>query len=95
MNIKDLIPSEKAVSIVNLFKSEKGIVNVLQILKGAKLEEHISKVPALLVCVIGEVVFENENDLKETLQSGDFVKITPKVKHWVKAIKDSQLILFK
>jgi len=59
------------------------------------LKEHITKIPTLLVCVIGEVVFENQQDVKETLLSGDYVRIAPMVKHWVKANNDSQLILFK
>lgn len=95
MNIKDLLSNEKAVSMGRLFESEKGIVHVVQILQDEQLKEHTSKVPALLLCVIGEVVFENELNVKETMLSGDFVKITPLVKHLIRAKKDSQLILFK
>jgi quercetin dioxygenase-like cupin family protein len=95
MNIKDLLPQEKAVSTAVIFKSEKNVVTVIQILQGEQLKDHVSKVPALLICIFGEVVFENEKGVKETLLSGDYVKIDPMIKHRVDAITNSQLILFK
>jgi quercetin dioxygenase-like cupin family protein len=93
--IKDLLPQEKAVSTAVIFKSEKNVVTVIQILQGEQLKDHVSKVPALLICIFGEVVFENEKGVKETLLSGDYVKIDPMIKHRVDAITNSQLILFK
>ena len=95
MNIKDLIPKDQTVSVSKLFESEKATVKVVQILQDAKLAEHITKVPALLICIIGNAVFENEWGIKETLLPGDYVKIEPMVKHWVIGIKASQLLLFK
>lgn len=95
MNIKDLLPKDKSVSIAKLFETERGTVRLLQILESEQLKEHITNIPALLICVIGEVIFENEQDVKETLLSGDFIKIEPNVKHKVIAIKGSQLLLFK
>ncbi len=59
------------------------------------LAEHITKSPALLLCVKGEVLFENENGLKVTLKSGDYLDIEPMVKHWVKGVASSQLVLMK
>lgn len=64
-------------------------------MQGEKLKEHITKTPALLICMEGEVIFENENGIKETLMSGDYVNIEPMVKHWVEGINESQLILIK
>lgn len=97
MNIKDLLPQEKAVSTKALFTSDQGdaTATVIQILQDERLKEHVSEVPALLFCINGKVVFGDENGANETLLSGDYVKIAPKVKHWVDAISDSQLILFK
>jgi quercetin dioxygenase-like cupin family protein len=95
MNIKDLLAHDKAVSTALLLKSELASVTAIQILQGEQLKEHITKVPALLICIQGKAVFENENGLKETLLSGDYIKIVPMVKHWLNAITDSQLILFK
>jgi quercetin dioxygenase-like cupin family protein len=95
MNIKGLYTQEKPVSATSLFKSELGNATAIQILQGGKLKEHITKTPALLICVEGEVVFENENGIKETLFSGDYIHIEPMVKHWVEGTIESQLILIK
>jgi quercetin dioxygenase-like cupin family protein len=95
MNIKELHPQEKLVSAISIFKSELGNTTAIQILQGEKLKEHTTKTPALLVCIEGEVVFENENGIKEKLQPGDFINIAPMVKHWVEGTIESQLILIK
>ena len=94
MNLKTNHLTEKSVSALPLFKGE-GTTLAIQILKNQQLKEHITKVPALLVCAVGETVFENENGRKETLQSGDYVHIEPHVKHWVVGRADSQLLLIK
>jgi quercetin dioxygenase-like cupin family protein len=95
MNIKELHTLEKPVSATSLFKSELGNETAIQIFQGGKLKEHITKTPALLICMEGEVIFENENGIKEILVSGDYVNIEPMVKHWVEGIIESQLILIK
>ena len=95
MNIKNLHTQEKAVSATSLFKSELGNATAIKIQKDGELKEHITKTPALLICVEGEVIFENEKRIKEKLLSGDFINIEPMVKHWVKGIIESQLILIK
>jgi len=89
MNIKELHTQEKPVSAISLFKSEMGNATALKILKGEKLKEHISKTPALLICIEGEVIFENEKDFKETLMAADYVNIEPMVKHWVEGTIES------
>jgi quercetin dioxygenase-like cupin family protein len=94
MNLANNHSTEKVVSATSLFKGE-GSTTALQILKDQVLKEHTSKVPALLICVVGEVVFENEKGIKESLQSGDYIAIEPLVKHMVTANADSQLILLK
>lgn len=95
MNIKDLHTQEKPVSAISLFKSELGNATAIKILQGEKLIEHVTKIPALLICMEGEVVFENEKGIKETLMPGDYVNIEPMVKHWVEGTMESQLILIK
>ena len=95
MNIKELHTQEKPVSAISLFKSELGNATAIQILQGGLLKEHITKTPALLICMEGEVIFENENGIKETLIPGDYVHIEPMVKHWVEGRIKSQLILIK
>lgn len=95
MNLKALHNIEKQVSAKPLFKGEEGSLRALQILKKQRLKEHITPTPALLVCVIGEVVFNNEQGMEETLLPGDYVNIEPHVKHWIDASVDSHLLLFK
>lgn len=95
MNLKESHTQEKPVSATSLFKSELGNATAIQILQGGKLKEHITKTPALLICIEGEVIFENENGIKETLMSGDYVNIDPMLKHWVVGTIESHLILLK
>jgi quercetin dioxygenase-like cupin family protein len=95
MNIKDLHGQEKAISAISLFKSEQSVTTAIQILKGEMLAEHITKTPALLLCIEGEVIFENEKGLSQRLLPGDFINIEQNVKHWVNGITLSQLILIK
>ena len=95
MNIKSIHTEEKPVSAKKIFSTTEGTVTALQITAGGVLAEHITKVPALLICINGNVVFENENGITENLLSGDMVNIEPNVKHWVEGILDSQLVLIK
>ncbi len=94
-HIKDVHDSTRSLSVQTLFKGLDGTVKALQIKKGGLLESHITKTDALLVCISGEVAFENENGLKQTLQAGEYLAIEPLVKHWVNGIQDSQLLLIK
>ncbi len=94
-NISALHEKDKDVSANPFFKGTEGTVASLQIKRNGHLKEHITKVEALLVCVSGEVVFENEKGFKQTLHPGDYIKIEPMVKHWVNGVLDSQLLLIK
>lgn len=94
-NISSMHEATKPVSAKPLFKAQEGSVAALQIQKDGLLDKHTTKVEALLVCVVGEVVFENEKGFKQTLINGDYVKIEPMVTHWVKGVQDSQLLLIK
>ena len=95
MNIKALHTSEKPVSAISLFKSDLGNATAIKILQGEKLKEHITRTPALLICVEGQVLFENEKGIREILMPGDYVNIEPMVKHWVDGTMESQLVLMK
>jgi quercetin dioxygenase-like cupin family protein len=95
MSIKDLHTRENPVSAAVLFKNECGNATAIQIIKGGKLKEHVTKTPALLLCLEGEVVFENEMGEKKVLYPGDYINIEPMVKHWVEGISESQLVLMK
>lgn len=87
--------STKSLSVNVLFEGKEGVTRSLQINKDGILTEHITKTDAILICVSGEVVYEDEKNNLKTLKAGDFYKIEPQVKHWVKGIENSQLLLIK
>ncbi len=94
MNLKDVFTESKPLQTKMIFTSNESVTTI-QLMASAQLKEHTTKVPAFLVCVTGEVLFENEKGVKEKLLSGDFIKIDPAVKHWLNAESDSILLLIK
>jgi quercetin dioxygenase-like cupin family protein len=95
MNIRDLNPVNKNVSASSFFKTEQTNAIAIQILKGQQLSEHHTKTEAVLICLDGEAIFENEKGVKTRLEPGSYTPIEAMVKHWVEAVVDSQLILIK
>lgn len=95
MNIKDSHITEKPFSLVPLFKGELGTVAAMQIQKGELFPEHITKTPAIVVCVSGEVDFQYTVGEKHRLRSGDYIEITPMEEHFITSIEESQLLLLK
>jgi quercetin dioxygenase-like cupin family protein len=95
MNIKLIHTEEKPVSAKKIFSTTEGNVTAIQIKAAGILKEHITNVPALLVCINGNAIFKNENGVTENLSSGDMVNIEPNVKHWVEGIQNTQLLLIK
>lgn len=94
-SINHLHKSDTPVSAQILFKGIEGVTRSLQINKGGLLKEHITETEALLVCVAGEVKYEDEKKNSYILKQGEYIKIEPKVKHWVTGIENSQLLLIK
>jgi quercetin dioxygenase-like cupin family protein len=95
MKIQTIHTEEKPISTKKIFSTTEGIVIALQIKEGSILKEHITTVPALLVCINGNAIFKNEKGISENLLSGDIVNIEPNVKHWVEGIASTQLLLIK
>ena len=95
MNLREVHDNSKEVSAKSVFQSQSCKVAAIQILENGVLKEHITKSPALLLCLNGEVIYEDENDQKITLRSGDYFEITPLVKHWLRCISKCQLVLVK
>ncbi|MFN7044090.1 MAG: hypothetical protein ACK4M1_02750 [Flavobacterium sp.] len=95
MNLIDLHSSNKPVQTQVLFEPTEAKVIALQIAKNEQLKEHVTKVPALLICVTGDAIFSNEYGEKIHLKSGDFIKIPVEVKHWVDAHELSNFLLIK
>ena len=94
MNLKNLHTENLAVQLNVVFEPTEKVIS-MQIAKGEQLKEHVTKIPALLVCVSGKATFSNENELKINLQSGDYVNIEPNVKHWIDAFEESNFLLIK
>ena len=95
MNLTNLHTENKAVQTNMLFSTTEGKVISLQIASGEHLKEHLSNVPALLVCVSGNAIYKEGNDKTIELKSGDFVNIEANVKHSIDAIAESNLLLIK
>jgi quercetin dioxygenase-like cupin family protein len=95
MNLKNLHTENKAVQTKVLFEPTESKVISLQIAKGETLKEHVSKIPALLVCISGNAVFTDEKGTIINLKSGVYVMIEENIKHAIKAIEESNFILVK
>lgn len=97
MNIKDLHTIEKPVSTPWLFKSDAstGAAVAIKIEAGAQLSQHKTKIPALLICISGHALFDNEKGEKQELKAGDYVHIEPDVLHWVDGKETSHLVLVR
>ena len=95
MNLKNLHTENKAVQTKVLFEPTESKVISLQIAAGETLKEHVSKIPALLVCISGNAVFTDEKETIINLTSGVYVMIEENVKHAIKAIEESNFILAK
>ena len=95
MNLKNLHTKDQPVQTEMLFEPMESKVISMQIAKGETLKEHISKIPALLVCVSGNAVFSDEKDNEINLSTGIYVMIEKNVKHKIKAIEESNFLLIK
>lgn len=95
MNIKEKHQTDKPVSALSIFKGSEGNVIALQIKAGAQLKEHITKIPAILICVEGIAIYGSERGEEITLGPGEYFLIDPDVRHWVDGKEDCQLLLIK
>lgn len=94
MNVLQFHDNDKEVSSKLIFNGE-GKVITLRIKENGLLKEHITPVPAILVAISGNAVFENEFGFQREMNNGDLIEIEPNVKHWVKATTDSTFLLIK
>ncbi len=95
MNLKDKHSLDIPFSEISLFEGNNGKTSAFQILEGIQLNNQILKTPALLICVEGKVVFQDEKGTNETLIPGDFINIKPKLKHRLRGLLNSQLIVLQ
>ncbi len=94
MNLKDLFTENKPLQTKKIFTASEGVISI-HIKAGGELKEHITKIPAFLICISGEVSFENEKGVTIKLSPGDYLNIETGVKHWLEGISDSNLLLIK
>ncbi|MGV6828764.1 MAG: hypothetical protein ACWA45_05140 [Flavobacteriales bacterium] len=95
MKLKNLHKEKKDIQTQVLLKTTNlASVISLQIKKGKTLTKHVSKVPAVLICVSGKADYLEDNR-KVKLRKGKYVMIEPQVEHEVTAIKKSNFILIK
>lgn len=95
MNLANLHPSYKAISMIALNTNLKGQIISICLKKESELKEHVSKTNVILFCITGEITYQDKNNILETLKKGDYVNIKAYVKHKIFANKKSQLLLFK
>jgi len=95
-HISELHDSNKGVSAKQIFKgSLGGNATAIQLLRNQSLKEHSSKSDALLVCIEGKVIYEDEEDNEYELYPGDYIDIKADIKHWLDSPMNSQLLLIK
>ncbi|MDG1277944.1 MAG: hypothetical protein P8O16_11740 [Algoriphagus sp.] len=95
MHLNSNFTENKPLQTKKLFSPTEGSVITIKLEANAEMKEHTTKTPALLLGIVGEVVFENEKGIKEIICQGDYIEIEPDVKHWLLAKTDSNLILIK
>jgi quercetin dioxygenase-like cupin family protein len=95
MNLTELHDQNKEISIAKLFQGESGVVNTIHIQANGRINEHSSKVPALLLCIRGNTVYREQSGRSISLNSGDYVDIPAGEIHWLEALEDSILVLMK
>ena len=95
MNLEEIHNQEKKVSAKPIFKGQEGTTTAIQLQRNGMLNKHITKTPALLICISGYVSYEDENEVEINLETGDFIEIKPHIQHWLSAGVKSQLLLCK
>ncbi len=95
MNLYDLHPDPKPVSAKPLFTKGEGTALSIHIAAGETLKEHVSKVPAVLVCIDGKAIYSETDGADTALSAGVYVHIAPDVKHAILASTHTRLLLIK
>lgn len=95
MNVKQLHLNDKLISTYPLLQACSEGVKSIRMVSGSHLKRHTSKIPAVLVCLQGKVVFSGEDGLKETMLPGDYVLIRPAIYHWLDAQEETNLLLIR
>jgi hypothetical protein len=70
MHLNSNFTEKKPLQTKKLFSPTEGSVISIKLEANAEMKEHTTKTPALLMGIIGEVVFENEKGNKRSDMSG-------------------------
>ena len=91
--VKELETSEKPVPKI-LWQGEKSHILAIGLKKGMLLSKHNSKIPARIVVIKGEIVYNNDNG-GTALSLYDEHEIPVEEYHWVEAMEDSMMLVLK
>lgn len=95
MNISELHQDKKPVTTASIFKTAGSSATSIQIQAKEQLKKHISKVPALLICISGNSIYQDTEGKKLELSTGDYVNIEPDIEHWIDAQSTSTFVLIR
>lgn len=97
MTLSELLASEEAGPIFRpLFKSQNGRLTAIRLRKGEIIKAHKSPVPAMLLVLEGEVVYEQPGDgLSQRIGALEYTAIPPETIHQVEATMDAYCILIQ
>ncbi len=95
MNLKNVHADQKPLSLKTIFKADEGHLISVKMNFEEVLKEHVTHNMAMLICLEGEVVYSEHTGLSRVLKEGDYVEIPRMVPHKLKALQNSELLLFK
>lgn len=95
MRLSELHKPDSKLSVSRFDLDLKGELIAIQLLADGELKEHSTKVPAVLICTQGSVLYEDVNGTSELLIAGDYYPIPVDVKHRLHGKEDAQLLLIK
>ena len=95
MKILDKHNTTLPVSLISLFESQVGITSSLYIMEGVYLENQTINIPALLICVEGKLIYQDESGRDEVLDTGDLINIKPLIKYSLRGLTNSQTLIIK
>lgn len=94
-NLKNFHQKESEFSAKLLFEGKTGKTVSIYLQKGAIIKEHTTAVEAMLICVVGHLVYHQKDHSPISLQQGQYVHIPADIPHWVEAEEDSEALLLK
>ncbi len=97
MKLSELLASEQTGPVFRpLFKAHNGRLTAIRLPQGEAMKEHKSSVPAMLLVLEGEVLYQQLGDgVEHPLKALEYVDIPPDVMHMLTAQTDAYCILIQ